>query len=142
MAQRVLVPLDRSQESEGVLPLVQDRVEPDGIVVLLHVIPADPERTAFGSKREEEMRDEAMSYLKGLVAGLAEPADRWRCDVIVHQSVVDGIADYAARGEVDLIAMYTHDRKGLAKMIQGSIAEKVSNEADIEVLVFPPGEVA
>jgi nucleotide-binding universal stress UspA family protein len=41
--------------------------------------------------------------------------------------VADGIVDFARREEVDLIAMYTYDRKGLSKLIKGSVAEKVRN---------------
>jgi nucleotide-binding universal stress UspA family protein len=141
MYQRILVPLDKSHESEGVLPLVRDHWG-EGEVVLFHVIPPDPERTAFGSKHEEEARDSAMAYLQGLVSGMGEEGGRWSCDVMVHQSVVDGISEYAAQGDVDLIAMYTHDRKGFAKMIRGSVAEKVSNKANIEVHVFKPSELA
>jgi hypothetical protein len=37
--------------------------------------------------------------------------------------------------------MYTHDRKGLAKLIKGSIAEKVQRRAPIEVKVFRPQEL-
>jgi nucleotide-binding universal stress UspA family protein len=142
MYQNILVPLDKSQESEGVLPLVREQLASEGKVVLLHVIQPDPERTAFGSKHEDEMRDNAMSYLQGLVAGMGEGSDEWRCDVVVAQSAVDGISDYAANGEVDLIMMYTHDRKGLTKMIKGSVAEKVSTKASIDVQVFKPSEVA
>jgi nucleotide-binding universal stress UspA family protein len=43
---------------------------------------------------------------------------------------------------VDLIAMYTHDRKGIARLIKGSIASDVSKIAPIEVKVFKPRELA
>ena len=56
-------------------------------------------------------------------------------------SVAQGIADFAAREEVDLIAMYTHDRKGLAKLIRGSIAEKVQERGLVAVRVFKPKEL-
>ena len=47
-----------------------------------------------------------------------------------------------ARGEeVNLIAMYTHDRKGLAKLMKGSIAEKVQKKAATEVQIFMPSEL-
>ena len=49
--------------------------------------------------------------------------------------------DYARREGVDLIAMYTHDRKGLARLIKGSIANEVKQSAPIEVRVFTPGEL-
>ena len=56
-------------------------------------------------------------------------------------SVAQGIADFAAREEVDLIAMSTHDRKGLAKLIRGSIAEKVQERSPVDVRVFKPKEL-
>ena len=37
--------------------------------------------------------------------------------------------------------MYTHDRKGLAKLIKGSIAEKVKERATTEVRVVRPREL-
>ena len=34
---RILVPLDRSKEAEGVLPLVREHLMPEGEAILLHV---------------------------------------------------------------------------------------------------------
>ena len=73
---------------------------------------------------------------------IGEGPGRYRCEVVVSDSVADGIADIARREEVGLIAMYTHDRKGLAKLIKGSIAEKVQKRATTEVQVFRPRELA
>jgi CRP-like cAMP-binding protein len=55
--------------------------------------------------------------------------------------VAKAITEFATNEDVDLIAMYTHDRKGLARLIRGSIAEKVQRRAPIEVQVFRPPEV-
>ena len=38
MYQRILVPVDKSKEAEGVLQLVQENLAPGGEVILLHVI--------------------------------------------------------------------------------------------------------
>ena len=73
---------------------------------------------------------------------IGEGPGRYRCEVGVSDSVADGIADIARREEVGLIAMYTHDRKGLAKLIKGSIAEKVQKRATTEVRIFGPRELA
>jgi len=48
----------------------------------------------------------------------------------------------AAQEKADLIAMYTHDRKGLARLVKGSIAAKVERGAPTEVRVFKPTELA
>ena len=150
---RILVPLDKSKEAEGVLPLVREHLIPGCQLILLHVIP--PGRTMsmgdgvllgqgvvwHASEQEEAERDRAMYYLRGLASRIDEGSDSCRCEVIVERSVADGIAKYAAREEVDLIVMYTHDRKGLAKLIKGSIAEKVGNKATADVQVIKPQEL-
>ena len=53
-----------------------------------------------------------------------------------------GILEVAAGASVDLIAMYTHDRKGLARIFRGSVAREVQRRASIEVRVFTPPELA
>lgn len=145
---RVLVPMDKTREAEGVVPIVQNLLATQGNVILLHVITpssSGPVTDAFAqpeaSRGEASCRD-AMEYLEGVVRRLGPAAHGWRCDVIFASSVADGIANYAAQEKVDLIAMYTHDRKGLAKLIKASIAKKVQARAQVEVQVFRPRELA
>jgi nucleotide-binding universal stress UspA family protein len=66
----------------------------------------------------------------------------WHCEAVVSRSVAEGITNYAIQEGVDLIAMYTHDRKGLARLIRGSIAAQVQRNSPIEVRVFRPRELA
>ena len=54
----------------------------------------------------------------------------------VPSSVADQIVNIARREQVDLIAMYTHDRRGLAKIIKGSIAQRVKEKSPVEVRTF------
>ena len=143
---RILVPLDRSQEAEGVLPLVREHLMPEGEAILLHVIPPGRTRSVEqfvfpASQQEEADLNSAMSYLRGLASHMGMGSENWRCAAVVAQSVADGIVIYAAREEVDLIVMYTHDRRGLAKLIKGSIAEKVWHKASIDVQVIKPHEL-
>jgi CRP-like cAMP-binding protein/nucleotide-binding universal stress UspA family protein len=147
MYRKVLVPLDKSKEAEKVLPIVKDLFAPGSEVVLLHVIPPQQtqalgERQILGSEREETERTMAMSYLNFVVHQQGGDPERWRGAVLVSESVAEGIVGFAVHEGVDLIAMYTHDRKGLAKLIRGSIAEKVQRRAPIEVKVFRPQELA
>jgi len=147
MHKKILVPLDGSAEAEGVLPLVKDELAPEGEGVLLHVLPPFKsqgvgEHVVLGTQLEETERAKALAYLKRIVSQLGDGSDRWRCEVVVTSSVAAGIVDLATREEVELIAMYTHDRKGLAKLIKGSIAEKVQKKAPIEVQIFKPRELA
>jgi nucleotide-binding universal stress UspA family protein len=145
---RVLVPMDKTREAEGVVPIVQDLLARKGDVILLHVItPSSSGSAANESARPEAGPGEAscreaMEYLEGVVRRLGPAAHQWQCDVIFASSVADGIANYAAQEKVDLIAMYTHDRKGLAKLISASVAKKVQGRAQVEVMVFRPQELA
>jgi nucleotide-binding universal stress UspA family protein len=68
------------------------------------------------------------------------PAE-WLFEVAISNSVADEIVNVARREEVDLVAMYTHDRRGLAKIIKGSIAQKVKEISPVEVRAFPPREL-
>ena len=91
----------------------------------------------LGSQREEVERSKAETYLRGVLRELDSQGDptRRRGEVVVAESVCQGIVDFARKEEVDLIAMYTHDRKG-------SIASDVSKRAPIEVKVIKPRELA
>jgi len=51
-------------------------------------------------------------------------------------NIENGILNYCNKNNVDLIAIPTHGRKGLAHMIKGSIGEDIANHAQIPVITF------
>ncbi len=144
MSQKIMVPLDGSAEAEKVLDLAQKFMPPGGRGILLRVFPtakAKKEGGIRGRLRQGARRAAAMGYLRCVAGHLIDAPGIWQCEVVECDSVAEGIADFAAREHVTLIAMYTHDRKGLAKLIRGSIAEKVQRRAPVEVRVFRPREL-
>lgn len=147
MYDKVLVPLDRSAESEGVLDLLPELVNDGGQAVLLAVIPPGRTRSLgelviLGSQQEEEDRLRAMSYLQRVSRRLQEASGvASAAAVLVHNSVAAGIVAYAEQNEVDLISMYTHDRQGLARLVKGSVAREVERRASMPVRVFRPDEL-
>ena len=147
MYQKVLVPLDGSAESEKVIGSIRDLLEPQTEVILLKVIPPMSGYTIgqvvmTSSEVEEAERTKEMGYLREVVHRLGGQTVQFRCQVVVSKSVAEGITSAATQEGVDLIAMYTHDRKGLARLIRGSIAAKVERVSPIEVRVFRPRELA
>ncbi len=147
MYQKVLVPLDGSIDSEKVIGSLEDVLDPQGEVILLKVIsPMSGQRVGpvmiTGDEREEAERAKEIGYLRDVVHRFGVQPDRFRCQVVVSKSVAKGITSLAAQEEVDLIAMYTHDRKGLARLIKGSIAAQVERGSSTEVRVFRPREFA
>ena len=146
MYRKILVPLDGSEEAEKVVPLVEKVLTLDGEAILFRVFPPSTTvtvggETIFASQLEEEERLKMTTYLQGVAQRIGQPSRHHRCEVIGSKSVAEAITDFATREDVDLIAMYSHDRKGLARLIKGSIAKKVQRRAPIEVQVYKPPEV-
>lgn len=146
MYQNVLVPLDRSVESEGVLDVIPDLVSSDGQATLLSVIPPGRTRSlgelvVLGTQQEEEDRARAMSYLNCIANRLRETSVEANTAVVVHDSVASAIVAYANRNSVDMISMFTHDRRGLAKLVKGSVAREVERRSVIPVRVFRPEDL-
>ena len=79
-----------------------------------------------------------MGFLKYFADQQNEGRGRWRCEVSVSASVANGIAEFANREEVDLIAMSAQARTALARLIKRSIPEKVQEYASSEVQILTP----
>ena len=141
---KILVPLERSIKGTGpILDVVQNILKPDGEAILLHVIPSAGTKNVGsgwipGSLVEKHERSKAMGFLKYFADRQNEGHGHWRCEVAVSASVANGIAGFASLEEVELIAMYSHGRTGIAKLIKGSIAEKVQQCATTQVRVLTP----
>lgn len=60
-------------------------------------------------------------------------------DVVAETGVATGqsIVDYAKREKVDYIAMSTHGRSGLERLLVGSVAESVLRHAVTPLLLYP-----
>ena len=142
MYRKVVIPLDGSKESEFVLDQFREEVEPDGEVILLKVNLPMPSRNVgggnviLGSQVEEAERAEALAYLNSIAAQREGDSGSWRWAATIASSPAKGIIDFAEREEVDLIAMYTHHRKGLAKMFKGSVASEVERKAHADVKLY------
>lgn len=144
---KILVPLDRSSGAEGAITMAQQLLSPDGEGILFHVVRRRKAEESEGNlspsaHRQDVRRAKAMGYLRCVQDYLLEATGRWRCEVVEANSVADGIAEFAIKEGVDLIAMYTNDRKGLAGMVRKSIAVKVQQQGTVEVRVVRPREMA
>ena len=147
MYQKVLVPLDDSEDSRSVIKALSGLVAEDGEAILLNVIPPGRTRSTGGfnvlaSQQEEVERGRAMDYLNRLSSELCEASIKSTCAVVVSKSVAECIANFASQEGADLIAMYTHGRTGLAKLLKGSVTADVKKRASVEVQAFESSELA
>jgi nucleotide-binding universal stress UspA family protein len=146
MYQKILVPLDGSSEAERVVGLAQSELAANGTFILLQVIPPAKNRrfgehVILSTQQEEADRAAALDYLKSVAQQQGVQPAEWLFEVAVSDSVAEEIVNVARREQADLVAMYTHDRRGLAKIIRGSIAQKVKEISPVEVRAFPPREL-
>ncbi len=145
MYEKVLLPLDGTQEAEHVIPLIKDDLSSDTEVVLLRVIPhvktkVIGQQFILGSQQEEADRSAALSYLKN-IANQQGDADKWDCDTITAIRPHEGIALFAQQQGVDLIAMYAQERKGLARFMKRGTCEGVKKSTTVALRLFGPQDV-
>ncbi|MDB5963684.1 MAG: universal stress protein [Polaromonas sp.] len=57
------------------------------------------------------------------------------CSLVEGHAVYKGILDTAAAGGADLVVMGSHGRKGLEKLVLGSVAAQVLSHASVPVLI-------
>jgi nucleotide-binding universal stress UspA family protein len=75
---------------------------------------------------------------------LAALADEFGRDICKEAVVLDGadvprvIVDHAASIKADYLAMATHGRTGLRRLLLGSVAELVVRNSHVPVVLYPP----
>jgi nucleotide-binding universal stress UspA family protein len=147
---RILVPHDGSAFAEQVLPHVTELARALGAEVhLIEVIaPPNPaifaadESTGVGSEialealeeADEELREEGEHRFHTLSEQLGAQGIKaaWQ---VREGDPAQEIVDYAREQGVDLIAMASHGRSGLARAILGSVTDSVLRHAACPVLV-------
>jgi universal stress protein E len=130
---RVLLPVDAEEPSIRALRLAA-RLAPDAEFEAVHFIHphASPEQ------RGHEHRDAVISSLRNLCADAGLPPERTRVRAFVA-AARDGIVGEIENRRPDLIAMGTHARRGVARVVLGSVADFAIHAADgVDVLVTPP----
>jgi nucleotide-binding universal stress UspA family protein len=141
----VLILLDGSALAETILPhAIALGTLMQAEYTLLRVI--EPTMGPYGTELytagldEEALarsRASAQIYLDRVAASMRAEALRVRTAVVVGLTA-PGILDYARGHAVDLIALATHGRSGLARLVLGSVADKIVRGAELPVLLHRP----
>ena len=142
LCRRILVPLDGSDIAEQVLPQVRPLARAIGAeVVLLRVAVEQPATMISGDwffvPGNDEFEDEeqkAQVYLDDVAASLRGEGIQVSTATAVGP-VAGTIIDYAQANHIDLIAMCTHGRTGLARWAFGSVADKVLRAGGTPILL-------
>lgn len=137
----ILCPVDFSTCSDAAVELVGQLCihrGPETHVVLLNVIEPGSEASeptsmagAFTNRAKRELRDWPVLASKLSVKQLT-----------LKGSPAALIVEFARQKKVDVIVMGTHGRTGLTKMLLGSVAQSVMNDAPCPVVVVKPPATA
>jgi nucleotide-binding universal stress UspA family protein len=85
----------------------------------------------------EPLRTRAQAYLDQMAVSLRAEGLRAQTATMVD-SATEAILDYAQAHAVDMIALETHGRTGLARWLVGGVADKVIRGATVPVLLHRP----
>ncbi len=138
---RILVPLDGSELAEQVLPVISPMAAALDSEIILFRVPS----VQFGSWAggdwyvylgdvSEIVDVEARSYLDDVAGRLRTQ----KIDVSTATrlgGVAESIIDYSEANGIDLIAMCTHGRTGLARWALGSVADRVLRAGNTPILL-------
>ena len=139
---RVLLAIDDSRCSEAATRTVVQQMRPDHAeVCVLHVV--EPGWLVLdyelGEVRQiEASREEGLKRAKELVERIKPLVTE--AGFIVTTAIEGGdprfaIVDYAARWKADLLVVGSHGRKGLGRLLIGSVAEFVARHAHCSVMI-------
>ena len=143
---QILVALDGSERAEAILPLTKEIGGAfDASYTLFRCVPphyaASPYLPhAIAETREATERGEvdATAYLNDLAARLKAEGLTTSNEVGIGVQPAPGIIRHACAAGADLIAIATHGRGGLPRLLLGSVADKVVRGAPMPVLVVRP----
>ena len=79
--------------------------------------------------------EQARAYLEGMATRLEARGHRVRTETIVSIGVAGTLLEMSGRKRVRLIALATHGRAGVRRLLLGSVADKLVRGADCPVLV-------
>lgn len=147
MFTRIIVPFDGSKRSEAVLPYVRllaGAYESD--VSLLQAVEFDestlpidyigPMVEIKANEAREKLRERAQGYLSGIKDGFEEV----QVDQVV--SLEDPVAAITSESSKDflktLVAMSTHGRTGIGRLIVGSVTDRVLHSSSNPMLIVRP----
>jgi len=156
MYRSLLVPLDGSTLSEHALPsagAVARRSDARLSLAYVHLpYTADPIFVEGMRVVDEDLhslrREHERAYLERLSARLVVEASIATTASILEplgagthaESIADTISRHATAIGADLIVVTTHGQSGLARLLLGSVADKVIRGTEIPVLLYRPRE--
>jgi nucleotide-binding universal stress UspA family protein len=151
MFRKILVCLDGSGLSEQILQYAsEEALGADREVVLLRAVSLSHSTTIAvpgvissippsppSSQQLAAEETEAKEYLDAKAKSLQKIGIKTECVLLVGNPG-ESIVNYANKNKIDLIAIATHGRSGLKRMLFGSVTEYVIKNSKLPILLIKP----
>ena len=139
---RILIPLDGSALAEQILgPAITLASLAQVEYTLLRVVePFMPPSEIFNEGLSDRLEHQAQMYLDRVAEKLRDRSLIVKTRVLVNRSVAAAILEEAHVYKAGLIALETHGRGGLGRLLLGSVADKVLRGAEVPVLLHRPSK--
>ncbi len=132
MYKTILVPLDGSRCAEAVLPHAKALAYSEGASILLLNVCGHP---ATASQPVSEEENNGKRYTSGIEAKLK--SEGFRVSSVYGKGAAGpSILQVAGQNSVDLIAMATHGREGMNRLLNGSVSQQVVHDAKVPVMLI------
>jgi nucleotide-binding universal stress UspA family protein len=153
MFKNILVCLDGSKLAEQILPYAaEEALRFSGKLTLIEIVGTHAEvpvvsgggsalAVEAAERQVEREEKKAKAYLRELAHPLREKGLDVKCVTLRALQVGNAIVDYANDKKVELIAVATHGRSGLGRMVFGSVADFVLRESGLPILLIKPKEI-
>lgn len=143
---KALIPVDGSDFSLQILPYVTRFLRPhETDIVILYVAelpqmvelgePGNPDLTIYADQEAASIEADFVSAMAMHVRYLNHAGFNVTTAVRFGDPATE-IERFIADEKVDLVAMTTHGRTGLARVLMGSVAQHVVNHAAVPVLLY------
>jgi nucleotide-binding universal stress UspA family protein len=146
-SRRILVPLDGSSLAAEILgPVAELAASLGGAEIMLLAVVGRPEGVYPDAESQlvsDPIRERAQAthYLETVASEVAAWAPGSVTCRIAYGDAASTIAAVAAESDVDAIALATHGRGGVVRLVLGSIATRALQLASVPVLVYRPDVV-
>lgn len=130
----VLLPVDVDEGSDAAVRYALEELPESVGLTALHVVrPLPPAEPVTGPLVPDlaGIREDLRSRLDGL------GGERLEEEVLLRSDVAATILEQARTRDVDLVVLATRGRRGLSRLLLGSVTEKIVRHADRPVLVLP-----
>ena len=141
MYNHILVAIEHSEADRAVIEHVEQLARMTGArLLLVHVADGWAARAynELKLRDSEEIRDDR-EYLTRLCDEMAERGFKARTRLAMGDPATE-LVKVAAEESVDLIAMSTHGRSGIGRVVFGSVSDAIIRNSHLPVILIRPNE--